>query len=228
MSRKSFPLPHGATGIEIGSFVIEFRDDKIIALAKDTGEHYTFHAGGASGALDIHRTWREADGTERHQTVFAMRHADMPAFLNDLASMTTGMLRLLRRLRLGWLYRHGIGVVQGLDPMAESEMAAVTRRKPRRKRIVMDEDKLEANLRIPEYLDEIWDLPDGAFSLFDGGRKIGVGIKATDRLGCARLYWFKLRDASRFFKSSEAKFLATALKYAIPREEYKGYGILEP
>jgi hypothetical protein len=117
-----------------------------------------------------------------------MRHADLPAFLNDLASTTTGMLRLIRRLRLGWLYHHRIGVVRGLDPMTEPEMAAVTRR---------DLDKLTAGLRIPEYLDDIWDLPDRAFSLFDGGRKIGVGIKVTDHTGYGRLYWFKLRDASR-------------------------------
>jgi len=65
-SSPSSPLPHGASGIEIGNFVIEFRADKIVAIAKDTAEHYTFHAGGASGALDIHRTWRAADGIERH------------------------------------------------------------------------------------------------------------------------------------------------------------------
>jgi hypothetical protein len=92
----------------------------------------------------------------------------------------------------------------------------------------MDEEKLQANLSVPEYLDDIWEFPDGAFSLFAGPRKIGVAIKATDRLGCARLYWFKLRALSRFFQSCEANFLATALKYAIPREKYKDYGILEP
>src|ERR1700694_3686062 len=117
--KSSFQLPHGATGIEIGNFVIEFRDDKILAIAKDTAEHYTFHAGGTSGAIDIYRTWREADGTICHHTVFAMRHANIPSCLNDLTSMTSGMLRLFRRLRAGWLYRHGIGVVRGLDPVTE-------------------------------------------------------------------------------------------------------------
>jgi hypothetical protein len=226
--QSSSPLPHGATGIEIGNFAIEFRADKIVAIAKDTSQHYTFHAGGASGVLDIHRTWRDAAGTERHQTVFAMRHSDLPAFLNDLASMTTGVLRLFRRLRPGWLYRHGIGVVRGLDPVTEQEMAAVTRRKGGRKRIVMDEEKLQANLHTPKYLHEIWDFPDGVFSLFDGGRRIGIGIKATDRTGFARFYWFKLRDVTRCFTSCESLFLAMALKYAIPPDKYKDYGILEP
>lgn len=51
-------LPHGATGIEVGNFVIELRSDKVVVLAKDRGEHYTLHAGQKSGILDVHRTWR--------------------------------------------------------------------------------------------------------------------------------------------------------------------------
>ena len=221
-------LPHGATGIEIGNFVIEFRCDKVVVLAKDRGEHYTLHAGHESGILDFHRTWRDPDGSERHQTVFAMRHSDLPAFLNEFASMTTGMVRLLRRLRPGWLYRHGIGIVRGLEPLSDEDIAAVTRRRPGRKRILVDEDKLQANVQIPEYLDEVWDFPDGAFSLFDGGRRIGIGIKATDRGGFVHLFWFKPRDVTRLFRSFEDRFLATAQKYAIPRENYRDYGVLEP
>jgi hypothetical protein len=60
------------------------------------------------------------------------------------------------------------------------------------------------------------------------GRKIGVGIKATDQLGFARLYWFKLRDVSRFFSVFQDRLVSTALQYAIPRERYADYGVLEP
>lgn len=157
-----------------------------------------------------------------------MRHVDLPTFLNEFASMPTGIIRLLRRLRPGWLYRHGIGIVRGLDPLSDGDIAAVTRRRPGRKRIVVDADKLQANIQIPEYLDEVWDFPDGAFSLFDGGRRIGIGIKTTDRAGTVRLFWFKPRDVTRFFSSFEERFLATAQKYAIPRENCKDYGVLEP
>jgi hypothetical protein len=221
--KPSFSLPHGASGIEFGDFVIEFRNDKVVALAKDRGEHYTLHAGHASGVLDLHRTWRDSDGAEQHQTVFAMRRSDLPVFLSELVPMTSGMFRLFRRLRPGWLCRHGIGIVRGLEPLSDEDMAAVTRRRPGRKRIVVDEDKLRANIRIPEYLDEIWDFPDGAFSLMAGERRIGVGIKATDRAGRVRLCWFKPRDVSRFFRTCEDRFITTALKYAIPKEKYKDY-----
>ena len=61
-----------------------------------------------------------------------------------------------------------------------------------------------------------------------GGRRVGVGIKATDRAGRVHLYGFKPRDVSRFFCACEDRFIATALKYAIPKEKYKEYGVLEP
>lgn len=44
----------------------------------------------------------------------------------------------------------------------------------------------------------------------------------------AHLYWFKLRDASRLFSEFEQHFLAAASKYAIPKEKYGDYGVLEP
>lgn len=226
MAPKTFSFPNGACGIEVGDFVIQSGKDKVVLLTKRRGEHYTLQAGHASGVLDIHHTREHLSGKERHQTVFAMRRADLADFLNDLMPMTTGMLRLVRRLRLGWLYRNDIGIVVGLDPVTDIDMAAITRR--RRKRLVVDEDVLRNNVQIPEYLEDIWDFPDGAFSLVIGGRKIGVGIKATDQLGRARLYWFKLRDVSRFLKTFQDSLVTTAVKYGIPKEKYADYGMLKP
>lgn len=225
MSSGSFSLPHGATGIEFGDFAIQSGKDKVMAFAKGRGEHYTLESGHASGIIDIHRTWEDRSGKERHQTVFAMRRADLPDLLNELMPMTTGMLRLVRRLRLGWLYRNGIGIVRGLEPVTDKDMTAITRR--RRKRVVVDEDRLRNNVKFPEYLEDILDAPDGAFSLVLRGRKIGVGIKATDRRGMATLHWFKFRDVSRLFAVLQDRFVATASKYAIPKERYPDYGILQ-
>lgn len=225
MSSSTFSLPHGASGIEFGDFAIQAGKDKIMLLAKGRGEHYTLEAGHVSGVLDIHRTWEDRSGKERHQTVFAMLRADLPDLLNELIPMTTRMLRLVRRLRLGWLYRNGIGIVTGLELVTGEDMAAITRRQ--RKRVVVDEDRLRNNVKIPEYLEDIWDAPDGAFSLVLRGRKIGVGIKATDRRGMATLHWFKLRDVSRLFAVLQDRFVATASKYAIPKDRYPDYGILQ-
>jgi len=70
-------------------------------------------------------------------------------------------------------------------------------------------------------------VPDGAFCLVHRGRKIGIGIKATDHLGHTRLYWFKLRDVSRFFAEFQDRLVVTASKYAIPKERYSDYGIFQ-
>jgi hypothetical protein len=228
MTKMTPKLPHGASGIEFGDFVIEFCKDKVVALAKNRDEHYTLHAGQASGILDVHRSWRGVDGIERHQTVFAMQRSDLPALLAQLYPLTIGMFRLFRRLRIGWLHWHNIAIVRGLDPTSDADIAAITRRRPGRKRIVIDEDQLQANIIIPEYLDEIWNFPDGAFSLFRRGRKIGVGIKTTDQSGYAYLYWFKLHDVSKLCGEFQHRFVAVARKYAIPKERYKDYGVLEP
>jgi len=221
-------LPHGASGVEFGDFVIEFRKDKVVALAKNRDEHYTLHAGQASGILDLHRTWREADGTERHQTVFALHRSDLPTVLAELSPMATGILRLFRPLRVGWLHWNNIGVVRGLVPTTDADIAAITRKRPGKKRVIIDEDTLRANIVIPEYLAEMWDFPDGAFSLFKRGRQIGVGIKATDPAGHVHLYWFKLRDVAKLFAEFENHFLTAVSRYAIPKERYKDYGVLEP
>lgn len=222
-----FHLPHGATGIEFGDFVIEFREDKVVALAKGTGEHYTLHLGPNSGVLDVHRTGTDAEGNQHHHTVFAMRHADIPPFLNELRPMLGDIFRLIRKLRLGWLNRHGIGIVRGPEGLSDEELAAVTRKAQRRKRIVFDDEKIRNNLRIPEYRDDLWDFPDGPFSLFSDARRIGIGFKVTDRSGWARLFWIKSADVNRFGRAAQSHLLAAAMKHAIPPQEYGRYGILE-
>jgi hypothetical protein len=224
----SSTLPHGASGIEFGDFVIEFRRDKVVALSKNLDGHYTLHAGDFSGILDFHRTWTEADGTERHKTLFAIHRSDLPALMAELVPMATDILRLFRPLRVGWLHWNNIGVVKGLDPITDTDIAAITRKRPGKKRVVVDECRVRANLAIPEYLDEIWDFTDGAFSLYKRGRKIGIGIKVTDPMRHVHLYWCKLRDVLRLFTEVENHLSTAALKHAIPKEKYKDYGVLEP
>jgi hypothetical protein len=221
-------LPDGATGIEFGDFAIEFRGNKVIVLAKAAAEHYTLQFGRQSGVLDVHRTWTDTDGTPRHQTIFAIRHEDLAMLLNELVPPTATMFHLCRRLRIGWLKRHNIGIVKGLEPMTATEIAAVTHKRPGRKRLVIDTDKLSANVFAPEYLDEVWDFPDGAFSLFAGNRRIGIGMKATDKRGRVRLYWFRLRDLSRFSRTMQDRLFEAASRYAIPPGKYTEYDMLEP
>jgi len=62
---RSVKLPHGAKGFDLDPFAVLFCADKIVALHKSTGEHYTLHVGTNSGVLDVHRTWTDKDGNAK-------------------------------------------------------------------------------------------------------------------------------------------------------------------
>src|SRR5215212_9582992 len=61
---------------------------------------------------------------------------------------------------------------------------------------------------------------DSAFSIFDGQRQIGIGIKGTDRTGRRHLYWIKLSDMQRYADETMAILIPTIQRYAIPATEY--------
>jgi len=219
-----FKIPHGAVGFDLVDTAIEFRGDKMIFVSKTCADHYTVQLDTPSGVLDIHRTWKDESGREQHRTVFAMHRADVPKLIRELTPVTMGLLSL-RRLRLGWLARNDIAVVRGLEMTSVEEIAKVTR-KARRKRLVLDEANLRAQLQIPEYLEEVWDFPDGAFSLLQRGHRIGIGIKLTDQFGEARLYWMKFRGLMGRSRVAWDQIFKAAMRYAIPPEKYGAYGFL--
>ena len=207
-------LPHGSRGIEDGPLVLEFRRDKIVFLIKPASDHYALHAGNNSGVLDVHRTWTDERGVVRHETIFAIRHVDVPALLGELMTRVGDFSKLIRRLRVGWLARYGIGVVRGLEFVTNEDIFLVTSRN-RRKRLEVDQAKLLRNLDVPKYLDDVWNFRDGAFSLFRGNRRIGVAYKVTDRSGRSRLFWVKVHDLIHFGNQTGTQFINTALRYAI-------------
>ena len=55
---------------------------------------------------------------------------------------------------------------------------------------------------VPEFLEEVYDFPDGNFALFRRRRRIGIGFKTTVAGGGdVRLAWIKLTDLMRFGRS---------------------------
>lgn len=219
-------LPHAANGIELGDFAIEFRADKIVAFRRTVGDHFTLHAGNNSGVIDIHRTWKDAQGCEHHATIFAMRRDNILPFLNELSSLPRSVIQLVRDLRLGWLGHRHIGIAWGLSLIDQDHISRVTRRKSGRKRLVLDPNKFVNEIRVPEYLEEVWDWPDGPFSLLKGGRMIGIAFKASDAHGNVKLAWIKLRDMGRLSSQMQHRIVQVALRYAIPRDEYHNYPVL--
>jgi hypothetical protein len=218
-------LSYGAKGIEVGDFVLQQGKDKIVLLAKSSDEHYTFQVGTRSGIMDLHRTWRDQNGATHHDTLFAIHHEQLPELLTSVATAPCEFFRLLRPLRVEWLARHGIGIVHGLDPVTDEQIAAITRR--RKRRLVLDEQRLQAAVTIPEYLDGVYEFPDGLFSLFRGRTKIGVGIKETDQHGQTRLSCVRLRDLRRLANTWEQRLTQAAVQHAIPASDYPRYPFLQ-
>lgn len=229
-----YSLPHGAKGFEVEDFALAFGAHKAVFIAKpradgqpveqETETHYTLHAGADSGVVDLHETTIAADGQKYYRTLFALRTNDLPSVLQQLAPMIGELLGLLRPLRLGWMMHRGIGIARGIDPMSDQDFAAVTRK--RKRRLVLDAQLYEQNIFIPEYLEEVYEFPDGQFTLFHGRRKIGFGFKATDAGGNVRLFWIKRRDLLRFGHDWQQKVIDTLRSAAIPPERYADYPFL--
>ena len=85
-----------------------------------------------------------------------------------------------------------------------------------KKRLVVDQALFEQNIHVPDYLDEVWDFPDGNFSLIKGNREIGIGFKVTDTRGCPHLYWIRLRDLRRFARKAEPHIMQAITSRALP------------
>jgi hypothetical protein len=220
-------LPHGAKGIEAEDFAVEAGADKLVFVPKSAvkGSHYTLHAGPDSGVIDLHETKVLPGGGEQHRTLFAIRHDDLPALLfGEGAAILSELLDLLHPLRLGWLKHRNIGIARGVEPVSDADIAAVTRKHKRR--LTLDAGLYRQNVFVPEYLEDVYDFPDGNFSLFHRGRNIGIGFKTTDADGSVRLFWIKRRDLMHFGSAWQAKVMDALRRIAIPPERYPDYPFL--
>lgn len=138
--------------------------------------------------------------------------------------MLPEFLSLLRPLRVGWMKFRSIGIARGINPVSDAEIEAVTVK--RKRRLTLDPEFYQRNIIVPEFLEEVYDFPDGNFALFHKGRQIGIGFKKTDAQGIVRLFWIKGRDLLRFGRAWQAKLAASSARLAIPPERYTEYSVL--
>jgi hypothetical protein len=229
---QGYALPHNAKGIEGEGFAVAFGDDKVVFIAKpsrddEEGEalkHYTIHAGLDSGVIDLHETIVSADGQKHYRTIFALRKDDFPALFQELAPMLHDLVGLIRRLRPGWMKHRNIGIARGVEPVSDADITAVTRK--RKRRLSLDADLYQRNVFVPDYLEEVYEFPDGNFTLFHRGRNIGMGFKQTDAEGMVRLFWIKRRDLMRFSHDWQEKVITAFRRISIPPEHYAKYPFL--
>jgi hypothetical protein len=73
----------------------------------------------------------------------------------------------------------------------------------RGRKLYVDAELIAARLTSPEYIDELFELPDGgSFTLFSwrdpaNPRRLGTGFKIGGNSGRPRLLWVRDRDLSR-------------------------------
>jgi hypothetical protein len=218
----------GARGIKLRDTSIVFAHDKVVVSTPDPTEHYTLHLGQDSGVLDVHRTWDEL-GTRRHETLFAIRHADLPNVIGECASFVSEIQGLLRPFPYERLAT-GRCRVASLFPTTPSAVAEVTTKT--RQRLTFSEERLRAYSKFADTVEDlILEFPDCAFALLDATKwrlpVIGIGIKSTSG-HLVKLAWFGVSDAARLFAALPQKAMESALKYAIKPESYGDYSFLTP
>ena len=140
--------------------------------------------------------------------------------------MLPEMIGLIRPLRIGWMKHRDIGVARGIEPVSDADIAAVTTK--RKKKLSVDPQGYQHNICIPEFLEEIYDFPDGNFTLTHRNGSIGIGFKTTDAEGHVRLFWIKRRDLLRFGNNWQERVIGALRRIAIPPEDYALYPFLSP
>lgn len=218
-------LPHGAKGFDLGEAAFLFADGKLVITAKGSRDHLTVQFGAHSGVLDIHKKSTAADGSSQYVTLFTIPRDNLLAMLQEFGiPVLRAQMRALRRLRPGWMAKRRVGVVVGLsisESQISSEISTIT--KLRRQKLVVDPERLADRVWVPEFLDDLYDLPDGqTFTLLScrkqrnhqrNHRVLGFGFKFTDGIGRPRLVWVPKRRVSQAFKGVEGLLERAARKY---------------
>ena len=193
MSQSPSSLPEGVKKLDLGPAIITFLEDKAFIALKGAKEHITVHFGTNSKVLDAHRTRRTKGGHEEHTTLFTIPHDHLAPAAVAMANELLRTLRsIFRPLRIGWMARNHIGAEPGFFP-GEEALPFIT--KIEKKRIMLDESKILDRLGKLEFLDDLYDLPNGqGFSLISfrprrRPRIIGFGFKRSDAHGRSRLIW---------------------------------------
>lgn len=191
-------LPKGAKGIDIGDLVLKVGRDKLILSTAGQEGHFTLAFGSRSKVLDLHRTWIGSDGEERHEPLLQIAHAEFGPIFREFEERylhtTQRLAKETRRLRPGWICRHGIVAIPALLA-PEAPMALM---RVRKQRLFFDPELAQNYPNILANPDSLYSLPIGqCFPLIQVrghgcSRMIGLGFRAETK-GKASLHWIPVR-----------------------------------
>lgn len=188
----------GAKGIDIGDLVLKVGRDKLILSTAGQEGHFTLAFGSRSKVMDLHRTLIGSDGEERHEPLLQIAHAEFGPIFREFEERylhtTQRLAKEIRRLRPGWMCRHGILAIPALlTPEAQPALMRV-----RKQRLVFDPELAQNYPNFWVDPDFLYSLPIGqCFPLFQvrgrgGSRMIGFGFR-NETKGKASLHWIPVR-----------------------------------
>lgn len=206
--------------LRFGSLLIRFLPSgKILVVPEGSGFHFTLHPGHKSGVIDVHKTDEcvPKDHPAKHETLAAVAKKDI---VDKIRQMGMGyvqeLLNLLRPIRLGWIARRRLGVI-AFPTDAELNRVSAFRLKSTP---VEDTEFLHSWMRMPEFIDEILELPNGAFLLFDCRKAssplYGVLLRHKDSRGAVRLLWARFSDLLRWSARLETQLAGIFSGFGIP------------
>jgi hypothetical protein len=218
-------LPYGAHQLEIGDFllIITPRGKLVFVNKKRPHLHLTLHPGHGSGIIDVHLTRRSANGRKQHRPLCAIEQRRLGVLFAGVARDVLGELfRLYRPLRIGWLRHRSIGIrTAPWYSQGGFERLGFLRGKDR---FIVTPDRIVEQIVVPEYLDDIYEMPDGAFDLLRSRRgrirQVGIAFKVTSPAGDGHLFWIKMRDLYRFADKGERVLKEGFRRFALQREEH--------
>jgi len=188
--------------LRFGTLLIRFLPSgKILVVPEGRGFHFTLHPGHKSGKVDVHKTNECAskDHAAKYETLATIAKEDI---LDRLRQLGTGyvqeLLSLLRLIRMGWIARRRLGVIAFPTDAELSSVSAF-----RLKSAPMENTEfLRGWMRTPEFIDEILELPNETFLLFDCAKATsplyGLLLRLKDSQGEAQLRWVKFSDLLRW------------------------------
>jgi len=198
--------------LKCGSLIVRFlRSGKILVVPEGAGFHFTLHPGRASGNVDVHKTNERVsqEDAAKYETLGTVPREIILEKIRQLGpNHILELLTLLRPIRIGWIGRRRLGVV-GFP--TESELSKVSALRLTSE-AADSTDLLTCWMRTPEFLDEIPELPNEAFLLFDSRRLssplFGLLFKLRLPGGDMQLRWIKCRDLLRWAVRIQSQFLA--------------------
>jgi hypothetical protein len=197
--------------LEAKGFLIKrLRDGKLILKSEEANHHFTVHPGRESGQLDVHRTREDLpEGhPERHERLFSVALADIPAILTQAGDGVIDKLRrLLRPITIGWIARRRLTFIE--STVAKEPHQNIT--SIRFKRGPVDETQLARWVNVPEFLDDIDRTPGAAGYLFDWSRGrpklYGLLFAVCTPEGASRLRWVRVSELLRCSRQFERRLL---------------------